>query len=1687
MNESDDKPPPKLERFPPVATGSPLAPRGRSADETDAYTFVEKTVTESGEEAFEENVRSLTQITIGSKLGPYLLVRKLGQGGMGAVYEARHTKLDKTFALKVLPPGFASNAAALSRFGQEMKAVGKLDHPHIIKATNADEWNGTHYLVMEYLDGSDLSVLVKDRGVLGVRDACKVIRQAAQGLQHAHEHGLVHRDIKPSNLFITTSGQVKLLDLGLARLGGDGNDGGGLTASGQLFGTPDYMAPEQWDDPRSVDARADLYSLGCTLGYLLTGKAPFDRGLHRSHLQIMKQHSETAPPDLTTLRHSVPAELNVLFQRLLAKKPEDRFASAAELITALEPFTRRTEASRDEATATDVRTPTASFSKSSSSVTEVMPAPPAKPPKRKIGLLLGGLAALILFGVIIIKITSKDGTVTEIKVPEGSKIEITQTNEPPPTRPQPPEFVPLFNGQDLTGWSVANGGVGNWRVVDGALTCGGVTDYLYSQRDDYENFHLRAECRINATGNSGLYFRAAKPVVGIGDYEAQITFRPEQQRLGSLYGLAQPSSVTATPDAWLTLEIIAQASELRVLVNGEQTALYSEKRSDRRLKGHLVLQHHDNQTLVQFRKIEIKEFPSATSTPAPSTLASGKPLPPLPPLNLDESDPLPKWELPAGAPPPVVAPCEPQQATDRQKLWADYLKRPVIEESARKELGLTFALVPPGEFRKVFTRPDDPAIEPDMPVRRFRIAKPFAMSTTEVTWDQFRQFVEATGYKTDAETSGVGGVGLNSQHDPKINWRNPPWKPDPNEAVTQVTHRDAAAFCVWLTESARSDRIHTVDGKPTPDGKQPSAAKRPDKSGHYEHYRLPNEAEWLHACRAGSVHKHVFGPLPQDIADYAWTIELQDPSGRAGLVRPVGTKKPNAFGLHDMLGNVCEHVQGALLPELMHPLAFNDSNAYGARVIKGQGWGSTRASAHPDWGHFDYSSFKPTVYTGFRVLQEINPTHATGPLDQPLLVRRGDPLWARALVSRPESIPGLRSWSVELAGIHTYYRNSSIAVNPQGDVIAVGNGHGRISLWNGQGHFQRILSGCNGHIRSLDFSPDGHWLAACDHVMQDRSTARVWNVETGALVSVIPIFSSVSRRVKFSPDSKQLAISYNSAPGWMIVDLMTGTTRSPFTDNFGAGMAWSPSGGELACLHRTHLRVWDTQTLRLLREVDMANTESLEWSPNGRWLAMRMASGDLVIRDAQTLAVQHTVPSVKVVADSAQGLAWLPDSQRLLVAQDGTEPSCVVDAIAGKVLVRFDQDFRPHHERERAIASFASGREAVVAYDSRLHFFDTTTGKKLREGPERANYRHDDLHAALSADGCEVFQTGPVGHVVVSDAQTGAHLRQMQMPFFAGVSGSLYWLFPSPDAKSLAVMMNYPAPAMAIVDPQTGLLRHELSHGPSKVMHTAWSADGKWLATGATDKCVRLWNTVTGRLEHQLAEHPGSIGAIAWAPHGTRLATLAEDKQVRLWDPATGKLVATHKLREPFSVFRGGPEVRLAWTADSRRLWVGLSGQIALLDIETGLLGPDEKFGYESYFLNTSPDGQRLLVREFMGSTFVRGHDAQDRRLLGQYLGRSAQWHPDNRRFLGHDGHYGLVGFDVDTNRRLGILLPWLTSGHRLCIGPTGHYQVNAGIEEHIVYVALHDDGSQHTYSPAEFATKFGWKNNPEKAMLLGK
>lgn len=206
----------------------------------------------------------------------YELIEQLGAGGMGTVYRAVHTRLERIVALKLLPARRLRDDVAVARFEREMKAIGRLDHPAIVRATDAGDVDGTHFLAMDFVEGIDLSKLVRLIGPIDVASACELIRQAALGLQYAHEQQLIHRDVKPSNLMLTRDGEVRILDLGLALFGAASEAVDDLTTVGQLMGTIDYMAPEQGDNSHDVDARADVYSLGATLFKLLTGTAPYE-------------------------------------------------------------------------------------------------------------------------------------------------------------------------------------------------------------------------------------------------------------------------------------------------------------------------------------------------------------------------------------------------------------------------------------------------------------------------------------------------------------------------------------------------------------------------------------------------------------------------------------------------------------------------------------------------------------------------------------------------------------------------------------------------------------------------------------------------------------------------------------------------------------------------------------------------------------------------------------------------------------------------------------------------------------------------------------------------------------------------------------------------------------------------------------------------------------------------------------------------------------------------------------------------------------------------------------------------------------------------------------------------------------------------------------------------------------------
>ena len=271
-------------------------------------------------------------------IGKYLILDRIGAGGMGAVYFCEHLQLGRQVALKVLPADQADDPAALARFHREAHAVAALDHPNIVRAYDVDVEGRTHFLVMEYVDGADLQELVAHRGRLDPARAAHYVRQTADGLQHAHAARLVHRDVKPANLLLARNGVVKILDLGLARFFHE--DAGSVTGQDSdknILGTADYVAPEQARDSSDVDIRADIYSLGVTFYFLLAGRAPFADGTLN---QKLLWHQMKTPPPVRKLRPEVPEAMAAVVARMMAKAPAARYQTPAEVATALAPWTR---------------------------------------------------------------------------------------------------------------------------------------------------------------------------------------------------------------------------------------------------------------------------------------------------------------------------------------------------------------------------------------------------------------------------------------------------------------------------------------------------------------------------------------------------------------------------------------------------------------------------------------------------------------------------------------------------------------------------------------------------------------------------------------------------------------------------------------------------------------------------------------------------------------------------------------------------------------------------------------------------------------------------------------------------------------------------------------------------------------------------------------------------------------------------------------------------------------------------------------------------------------------------------------------------------------------------------------------------------------------------------------------------
>jgi serine/threonine protein kinase/formylglycine-generating enzyme required for sulfatase activity len=835
--------------------------------------------------------------------GEYLVLDKIGQGGMGQVLKAEHRRMKRVVALKVMSGSEMQRPDAVRRFQREVQAAARLIHSNIVTAFDANEANGIHFLVMEFVDGQDLASIIHQRGALPADKAVDVVLQAARGLAYAHENGIIHRDIKPGNLLLDKRGTVKILDMGLARLSiGEGESGEELTNSGQVMGTVDYMAPEQALDTRHADARADIYSLGCTLYRLITGNLPYEGD---TVVKKILAHREAPLPSLVGQASSLPG-LDPIFRKMIAKRPDDRYQTMAEVVAELEGVRSQGSGARGQRSEGH-----------SSPSSEVDPGLS----NFLAGLSTGGKsgAAQATVRKAGTQTTGLEETIDTVAPTESTDSKLAALAGPAPaTRSRlshssgakrPHDYQRLYLlGTVAAGalslaavaavliWALSSGGrraAGPKQPAAPPLIAGskliGVTNFALDfdgkssyievvpfPIDVHKPFTVECFARPRDVRRTQgvLEIAGETPIVLLRQFDAndsggyQWGVRHCGLNAGSLR--MSPASVVFM-DERVHLAAVFDGARLELFVNGQpaETTFDSPlpKPENARLiigamlENHLPASFFDG-TLDEIRISKIARYKTKFGPPnrLPSdadTLAlyhcdegAGNELKDSSGNNRHGKVVGAKWTKVGRASQPAIVTSGVGESRDseRQKTEAERLGVPLTFNNG---LGAMFMLIPRGRF--VMGSPEsEPGRDERYEMQReVVIPTHFYMASHEVTRGQYELLMGSLP-KELQEAAG-----------------------DRERPVTFVTWEDAEAFCRKLTEA-----------------EEKSTGRR---------YRLPTSEEWEYACRAGTQTEFYHGNRSDHLIEYAWI------SGNAqASPQPVGRKLPNAWGLCDMLGNVWE-------------------------------------------------------------------------------------------------------------------------------------------------------------------------------------------------------------------------------------------------------------------------------------------------------------------------------------------------------------------------------------------------------------------------------------------------------------------------------------------------------------------------------------------------------------------------------------------------------------------------------------------------------------------------------------------------------------------------------------------------------------------------------------------------------------
>jgi eukaryotic-like serine/threonine-protein kinase len=998
--------------------------------------------------------------------------------------------------------------------------------------------------------------------------------------------------------------------------------------------------------------------------------------------------------------------------------------------------------------------------------------------------------------------------------------------------------------------------------------------------------------------------------------------------------------------------------------------------------------------------------------------------------------PYQEWSWPKDFPAPAKALFSSDEAKKFQESWAAKLKVPMVEDVAN---GLKLALIPPGEFDMGcpgdifgFGSPGNDwansQIDSSRPIHPVRLTRPFQMSVHEITIAQFSKFVEATGYKTTAELDGKGGNGFKSDGtwavDPKNTWRRA--GTDPNEPVVYVSRRDAEAYCGWLTKQDKRT------------------------------YRLPTEAEWEYAAQAGSQLSFGVASTTAELQEFAWVGEsqIQPPEKRRQSPYPIGKKKPNAFGLHDMLGNVWEicadqHVAN-YYSNSPRDNPVNQGN--GQAAIRGGGFVEGAATANPAVRGPQANAM---VHTGFRVVREFPGLSELNPV-VPHLVSPGDSLGARATVSRPGAIPGLRSWSIETIN----FRGSinSISYSPKNGLIAAAaQWDPVIRIYNEKLGLIKVFPGHAGSNTILQWSPDGKFLASASWGSSWDNSIKVWQVDTGRILFEVKPGSWV-HSIHWSPDSCEIAAACGGL-GLRVFDLRTERVRMTPPLNHTSWVSWSPDGRFVSTIdNRNMLTIYDADTLQLLHDLPAitgAWQALAEWSPDSSKLAIYQNNGEVVFLDTKDFKGKAAFK----LDYGPNSLLWTPDGKKLTV---GGAKVTTWDLSTMKQTDSFAGGL---------VEWFKPSESVVIGRTDGLLEIRTIAGLPVAKSADRARPR--SVTAMLSPDGKQLA-TRAGTDLLFWNAEDGQHLQTHAQVVVD--NSAIAW---SPTGDRLA---SWSDKNLFLIDRETAKQKINCTGHNAAITAVSWSKDGQRLvSTGGDDKSCRIWSSSDGKNIEVIDIGDPTYDA-AWSRKGDLLA-VASNKEVRLYS-SDGKTLKT-KLPLPGEFKWTNGQHGLSWSHDDKRLICpAYGGVIFVVDIESMKTNPiTSNLGVGLWGVtHWSPDGQRIIATADYNDGYV--YEPEQRKTSLFFPLRFAGWHPDSRRLVsGNSSELEMYGFDTKAGKRLGSLLPFTGTGNpSLCVSPDGHFR---GPANAVVVAVQTENGEHFTFAPAEFEKKYGWKNDPNKASLL--